>query len=83
MTKAQSAVLVCLWQYYLRNDNLPPQLWVASEMGFASANGACSHMTRLYCEGYLEVTEGGGGKYKFTEQAREYLTDELKGVTHA
>ncbi len=79
LTPAQDAILVCLWEYYLRNDNLPPQVWVAREMGFASDNAVACHMAQLYCQEYLEVTEGGGGKYKFTEKARDYLTDELLG----
>ena len=70
-TPRQLVALKVMWEFYLRNDNLPPMDWIAQEMGFSSSSGACEHALRLEIKGYLTRTETG--KYRFTDKARDYL----------
>lgn len=68
MTDKQVEVLLYLWNFYEKNDQLPPVTTVAKHFGFASGNGAQDHITALVRKGWLEPNEAG--RYKFSTLTR-------------
>ncbi len=68
LTSRQADVLAFMWDFYQRNDQLPPPLWICAEFGWRSQNSVAEMRQSLVTHGAIERNEVG--KFRFTDRYR-------------
>ncbi len=69
LTSRQSDVLAFMWDFYQRNDQLPPPPKICDKFGWRSPNAVTEVRQSLVNHGAIERNEVG--KFKFTDAYRK------------